>query len=239
LFALGLDTAEMLDVARRELFERKPFSDYSIPRHSLIRGTRGGAMLNRVFGDRLLEHLECSMFAISVDLVRAEEVVHRRGRMADAIGLSMRLPGVAPPRWQGDRLHVDGGVLDNLPIAVMAAEAEGPVVAIDVMRPFAVPHGDPATRPLPSIVDTIGRSMVLASWQRAESGRALASAVISPGLEDFGMFDFARFDEIVDVGRRAAERALPGLRDLFEPGNATLHADVPSTTPGHLREGLS
>jgi hypothetical protein len=110
----------------------------------------------------------------------------------------------------------------------MAADCEGPVVAVDVMRPFAVPDGAPAERPLPGIVDTIGRSMVLASWQRAEAGRALARAVIAPGLADVGMFDFARLREIVEIGRTAARLALPDLRDLLDGGaNGVPRGDDP------------
>lgn len=211
LVALGLDTDEMLDVVRHELVERKPFSDYTVSRYGLIRAKRGAAMLQRVFGDTAIEAQCRSFFAVSVDLVGAEVVVHRRGRFVDAIGLSVRLPGVAPPAWVDGRLHIDGGVLDNLPIGVMAADGQGPVVAVDVMRPFQPIPGVRADENLPTAVDTIARAMVLASWQRAESGRRLAHTLITPELDTIGMFDYRRMNEIVDAGRRAAEQALPGL----------------------------
>ncbi|WP_166658161.1 patatin-like phospholipase family protein [Actinokineospora alba] len=212
LVAVGLDIDEMLRVVRHELVERKPFSDYTVSRYGLIRAKRGAAMLERVFGDLAIEAQRRSFFAVSVDLVGAEVVVHRRGRFVDAIGLSVRLPGVAPPAWVDGRLHIDGGVLDNLPIGVMASDGEGPVVAVDVMRPFQPVPGDET---VPTAVDTIARAMVLASWQRAASGRLLAHTLITPGLDTMGMFDFRRMGEIVDAGRRSAESALPGLAGLL------------------------
>jgi predicted acylesterase/phospholipase RssA len=210
LLAMGLDAAGMVELVRRELVVGRPFTDYVVPRHSLIRAEKATAMLQRVFGDARIEDKACSMFAISTDLVRAEQVVHRRGRIADAVGLSMRLPGFAPPRWVGERLHVDGGVVNNLPIEVMTAWAEGPVVAVDAMRPFIAGSRGADERNLPGIVDTIGRSMVLGSWQRAEHERALAATVISPSTGDVGMFDFSRLAEIVETGRTAAEEVLAG-----------------------------
>lgn len=213
LVAVGLDVDEMLRVVRHELVERKPFSDYTVSRYGLIRAKRGAAMLERVFGEAAIEAQRRSFFAVSVDLVGAEVVVHRRGRFVDAIGLSVRLPGVAPPAWVDGRLHIDGGVLDNLPIGVMAADGQGPVVAVDVMRPFQPVSGD---RTVPTAVDTIARAMVLASWQRASSGRRLAHTLITPALDTIGMFDFRRMAEIVDAGRRAAEEALPGLDGLLD-----------------------
>jgi predicted acylesterase/phospholipase RssA len=131
----------------------------------------------------------------------------------------VRLPGVTPPRRIGDRLHVDGGVLDNLPIGTMADDGEGPVLACDVAMPFDAPAdiASVGVRRLPHIVDTIARSMTLASWSRGTGDRDRARTVITPALGGIGMFDFARVDDIVDAGRRAAEAALPVIRAAVSP----------------------
>jgi predicted acylesterase/phospholipase RssA len=149
---------------------------------------------------------------MSSDLVSAEPVAHRRGPVVEAVGASMSLPGVAPPVRVGERLLVDGGVLDNLPVQTMVSTDEGPVIAVDVLA-----RGMPGARrtsrtgkalPLPGIVETLARSTTLASRRSAEGQRALAALTIAPDLADVSLFDFRRFDEIVATGRRAAERAL-------------------------------
>ncbi len=212
LFATGVSPGELLELARAELVPRRLFGDVGWPRHALIRGRRAEITLARMFGGALIEDQRRRMFAVSVDLVAAERVVHRRGPIADAVALSARIPGIVPPRRVGERLHVDGGVLDNLPIREMAAEGEGPVVAVDVAQPFGVGPG-----PLPPIVDTIGRSMMIASSRRDDPGRQLAHTVLTPRLDGFGLFDFGRLDELVDRGREAARDALGQLRPLL-PG---------------------
>jgi predicted acylesterase/phospholipase RssA len=60
----------------------------------------------------------------------------------------------------------------------------------------------------PSIVETIVRSSTLASRGRVDQQRLLATLAVVPELDGVGLLDFNRFDSIVDVGRRAAERAL-------------------------------
>mgnify|MGYP003777547039 CR=1 FL=1 len=178
-----------------------------------MRGRRADTTLDRVFGQAMVEDQPIGLFTVSVDLVAADTVIHRRGRIADAVALSVRLPGILPPRRVGERLHVDGGVLDNLPIGVMVADGEGPVLAVDVAMPFGRAAG------LPRIVDTIGRSMTVASWRRADPDRAAARAVITPDLGDIGMFDFRRLDDLVERGRQAARAVLGRLEDLRpEPG---------------------
>ena len=213
LVVLGMDPADMLAVARRELVARRPFGDVTWPRHGLVRGARLDASLRRVFGAARIEDQRMPLFTVSVDLVAAEKVVHRRGPIAEAVALSVRLPGIVPPRRVGDQLHVDGGVLDNLPIGVMAAEGEGPVLGVDIAEPF----GAGAVTALPHIVDTVGRAMTIGSWRRDDPSRALAREIIVPDLGDIGLFDFRRLDDLVERGRAAGRAAAARLADLRTP----------------------
>ena len=207
LHAQGASTADALAVVREELVEHNPFRDFAVSRHSVLRGGRAARMLDRVFGSTLVEELPAAYFAVSCDLHAAVEVVHRTGRLADAVGASMAIPGLVRPRpWNG-HLLVDGGVLNNLPVDVMVAEDEGPVVAVDVMRPFDLAEGSRPARP-PSLVETVGRSMVLGSWQKAARHRELADLVVLPDLGATGISQFGRLDELVRAGREATEAAL-------------------------------
>ncbi|HXV91727.1 MAG TPA: patatin-like phospholipase family protein, partial [Pseudonocardia sp.] len=218
LAAAGIHPSDMLEMARRELVPRRLFGDVTWPRHGLIRGGRVRSTLQAVFDGARIEEQRRSMFAISVDLVAAAEVVHRRGPIADAVALSVRIPGLAPPERVGDRLHVDGGVLDNLPIGVMAAEGEGPVIAVDVAEQFdAHPPGAPRDA-LPPIRETIARSMTIGSWRRSRPDRRLAHTVITPDLHGLGMFDFGRLDELVERGRQAGRDALTRVGGLLRSG---------------------
>ena len=125
-------------VAAEEWVRRNPLTDYRFPRHSLIRGERVTAMLARNLPGEI-EELQRDYFCVSGDLPTAELVVHRRGALYAAVGASMSLPGLVAPHLLGDRMLVDGGVLNNLPVDVMAAPAEGPVIAVDVTNRFEPP----------------------------------------------------------------------------------------------------
>ena len=212
LAASGLSAQAIARILRRELVERRPFSDYGLPTVALIRARRARGMLDRLFGTTAIEETPRDFYCVSADLASAECVVHRRGPLVDAVGASMSLPGMAPPIRQGNRLLVDGGVLDNLPIAVMAATREGPVIAVDVIA-RGMPGAGRAARgkaglQLPTIVETMARSATLASRGMAERQRSLAALVIEPVLDGIGLFDFARFDQVIAAGRHAAAAAL-------------------------------
>jgi predicted acylesterase/phospholipase RssA len=100
-------------------------------------------------------------------------------------------------------------VLNNLPVDEMAATGEGPIVAVDVIRRMEVGEESDAPR-LPSIVETLARSTVLASVERAERNRALASLVVAPDVQHVPLRGFGLLDAAVEAGRTAAREALDG-----------------------------
>jgi predicted acylesterase/phospholipase RssA len=205
LAASGRPSRSAIGGLRSELVDRRPFRDFTVPRTALLRARRARAMLERLLGPGSIEDLELDCFTVSADLGSAEVVVQRRGPVVEAVGASMSLPGLAPPVRVGARFLVDGGVLNNVPVDVMAETGEGPVLAIDVMS--RVPIGAPSAR-LPSIIETLARATVLGSHHQAEERLAAAEAVIAPELTSVGLLDFAKFDAIVEAGRRAAREAL-------------------------------
>jgi len=232
LFAWGLDPNEIEQRLREELVARKPMSDYTLPLAALLRGRKAEAMLLRLFGDLRVEELAREFFCVSSDLVSSELIVHRRGALYEAVGASLCLPGVAPPVASGERLLVDGGVLDNLPVQTMAARGEGPVIAVDVSSRFEPPArraggaGRPRLRdlsarvrravigwdaPLPSFRETITRTIVLGSIDSAEAARRHAQIVIAPEVQGIGLTEFGRIAEIRAQGAAAARAVLERL----------------------------
>jgi predicted acylesterase/phospholipase RssA len=237
LFAKGLTTSDVIDVCRRELVERRPFNDYTVPRVALLRARKAQRMLERVFADTQFEELKSDCFAVSCDLITAQVVVHRSGPVVQGVGSSMSIPGLVPPFHHSGRFLVDGGVLNGMPVDVMALEP-GRVVAVDVMGEGWQPRTTPyEPRPieggwrshirhitgrgsdrLPKIGETLARTSVLGSWRMTESNRRLADLVIAPPVGRTSVLDFNRLDELVEIGRRSAQSSIEGLKALTLTG---------------------
>jgi NTE family protein len=232
MVALGWPPEKVLEVCRTEVMQRAPFSDYTVPRHALIRARRAESMLRRLFGESTLEALPRSLFTVSADLLSGEMVVHREGGVVEAVGASMAIPGVAPPVAHGAHLLIDGGVLNNLPIDLMVESEPGPVVAVDVMRRIDLDELKSSARhPLPTILETLSRATVLGSVDRARANRGLAQVVITPDVQHVPLRDFRHLDTAVDAGRRAAEDALAaGGREALVAAFAS-GASAPAAIP--------
>jgi NTE family protein len=213
LLASGRESAAMDACCYEEFVRRNPINDYTLPRHALIKGHKAETMLERVFGDVNVEELARSFYCASVNLRGNRLVIDRHGPLVDAIGASMSLPLIGPPRRRDDRLLIDGSLLDNLPLAPMSSSGEGPVLAIDIKGgedyrpPAAVTR---AARPprLPSLPETMARIALLSSANTDESARRHADMTVSVRVPGVGLLEFHQIDAAREAGRLAAIAAL-------------------------------
>ena len=229
LFAMGLDADAMDACCFEEWVQRRPLSDYTIPRHSLIRGERFRSMLHRTFGQTRIEELPLSYACGFTELRSGRLVLARHGPLFEAVGFSICLPIIAPPQVRGRELFIDGSLVDNLPVGAMAQLGEGPVIAVDVKATFDRPaaarptpaptmvsangrsvadvDGSQPTR-TPSLGETLTRVLLLGSAKTSEAASRHADMVIRPRVEGVGLLEFHQLDAARQAGRVAAQQAL-------------------------------
>jgi predicted acylesterase/phospholipase RssA len=189
---------------RRRRLGRGP---HDRPVHRDLFHTQHGRVVQRAHAHRLF----MPAVTVSADLLSGHMVVHREGPLWEAVGTSMIIPGLVPPRPYEAQLLVDGGILNNLPTDVMAADEPGPIIAVDVMRRITAEDMKRTVRAsLPTILETLSRATVLGSIERTEASRSLAQIVITPDVHELSLRDFRRIDSAIDAGRRAAEEAMSG-----------------------------
>lgn len=73
----------------------------------------------KVFGDQRIEDLWLPYFCVSCNLSKNREEVHTRGVLWEKIRASTSIPGLIPPMLLDEDIHLDGGLLNNLPVDVM------------------------------------------------------------------------------------------------------------------------
>jgi NTE family protein len=223
--AAGYDWHAMLDTLKR--FERSgAMREISVPTVAVLGTRKLDGILRSVFGDASIDDLWRPFFCTSVDLTRGELAVHDDGPAATWVRASGAVPGVFPPVAGPDgSLHIDGGLLNNLPADVMRTQTRGLVVLVDVAAPTASLSVDPHQVPplgwrdvrarikkqptFPSVLSTLQRGTLLTSAQQRAAAIASADLLIEPALTEFGLFDFGAIDEIVERGYRAAMDTLP------------------------------
>ncbi len=231
--ATGADPESVSRIFRESFTKANPTGDYAVPAYALLRGGRVRRMLEESFGGVRIEELPIRFFCVSCDLVTREPVEHRTGLLHEAVYASLAIPALFPPMvGPGGGVLVDGGVLDNLPVAAMARSGEGPVIASDVTgrvgsfrragRPRLVRLARRARRTLtgteaqlPRLGETIVRAVTVGSIDTVAAARLHADLVISPEVDGVGLMDWKRLDAVREMGRHAAQAALPEMARLL------------------------
>jgi len=114
----------------------KAFNDLTFPFIALKAGNRFSAWGRKLFGDIQIEDLWVPYFCVSANLNRSELKVHTHGSLAKAVLATTRAPGVFPPVVYDGELHVDGGVINNVPVDIMKSFSnQGITMGVDVSPP--------------------------------------------------------------------------------------------------------
>ena len=221
--AAGYDADGMEEVARGIRYE-------SLLSFGELGGIVGGDGIAALLAEHLPERfdqLERELLVSAVDVQKGELVVLNEGALVPALRATSALPGLIAPVRHADRVLMDGGVLNNLPVDLARTLGRAPVVAVDV--------ASPPDRELRFDDDRglLGRLRDVLQPQRAltvelfmksfDVPQALVTQMrlamsppdllIRPELgRDFGVEQFGRRDEAFEVGYDTARRALEAWR---------------------------
>ena len=217
--ATGRSAAELDATAYQFMVKNSIMGDYTLPRASLMRGARIDGALDDIFGDLTIEALALPFACVSVDLVSRQQVVHRRGSLVQALAASSRLPGILPPyRHDDGGVHVDGGLVNNLPVDLLTGPL-GPVIAVQVGGLPGLDVEDARVRSgRLGIPETIMRSMMLASDNANEAAIARADVLIRPDTSSATLTEFFQIDALREAGRAATLAVLPEILALAHRG---------------------
>lgn len=241
--AMGWDDATLM--AKNEYAAVHYHFDYTFPLVSLMAGDQVTASLQEMFGATQIEDLWLPCFCTSTDVTNDQLLIHTEGPVWKYARATTSLPGVLPPVVDGDRLLVDGGVLNNVPIDIMyAREDVGSVIVFDVGRhiseqveQYAYETAISGWRMLgnrlnpfarkkltaPSIASVMMRLVMLGNAQALRQARNLARfyGVLDAG--DASMLDLDQCASIVASGYRSGRALAAEWRAAFtelQPGDA-------------------
>ncbi len=211
-YCAGLSLALVEEVALK--LEWSQIGRVVRPKGGFFDGTRLEQYLTRLIGDRSFDQMITPFACTAVDILRDELVVLREGKVAAAVRASCAFPGVFTPLESEGRLLVDGGLMNNLPVAVLRDMGAEYLIAVDLSR-STLPRTPPG-----SLVEMWFMSLsTLTRLTHHEA--ALAHSVISPDVGRYNGIDLRHIPDLIKRGREAAETAMPRiLQDLGMEGRS-------------------
>jgi NTE family protein len=192
----------------------RDFGKMTLSRLGVQSNERLGEYVRANFPVTRFEDLAVPFAAVATDLRTGGAVVMRdEGDLAFAIRASCAVPGWYVPVTDEDgRQLVDGGLVANLPVAVVRSLGAEVVIAVDVNHEGAGFLGPPT-----SVVGVLLQSFILVQRTAVAHQRNLADVCISPRVGHIRWDEMTRGPEFVKAGEEAARAAIPAIKELLEP----------------------
>lgn len=240
-WATGADPDQMKDLAYE--FKRMgglwKISDLSIPpTESILRDGRVMKFLDYMLGDATFSDAEFPLKIVSTNLDTLQEEVITEGLLVDAVRESISIPMLFPPVKRANNHYVDGGVLNPIPVEVLARQGASRIIAVNPIPPLEVLRESRHVMSVQenrgvfgsiwqwvrqqlfpfgtgNIIDTFMRSLQAMQARLAASSGAGADLVINPIVSTEEWFEFEKIDTFIEQGELTARQNLDEIKTLL------------------------
>ena len=167
------------------------------------------SLTSKYNGIKSFDDLPIPFRCVAVDIKTQEEVIMDSCELELAMRASMAIPGAfRPVKWK-NKVLVDGGMLNNLPVDVVRSMGADFVIAVDLEQ---TQHEERNF----SLKETFGIGGILdwavsrPDWKKAKENREDADVYINPQLAEYGVSSFGSesIETMIERGERAARKVL-------------------------------
>ncbi|MGB3340891.1 MAG: patatin-like phospholipase family protein [bacterium] len=199
------DAENILERFKKEVFE-KFYIGRLLFKKSHIKTEAARKMFQDLFGDKTFKDCRRTFTCNALDIQSGEEIIFKNGSLAEAVWSSCAIPGIFPPFVKDERILVDGGVIDNIPV--------GPVMELGARIVIASYLGNlPEFKGHPDTGFQISRrAQSFVRYHLDQKILEPVDLVIAPDINDFHWADFSAVDELVKAGRAEAEKNIKKIK---------------------------
>lgn len=170
-----------------------------------------GELIEDELGDARIEDAEIPLAVVAADIHTGERVVLREGPLAEAVRASAAIPGIYTPVEIGDRLLVDGGIVENVPVS--AVQDMGADVAVAATLGRALDFEE-----VSNLMGVLTNAFLITLNTATALSLELdhADVVIAPDLEPHNHWDMKQKDALIEKGREAGRDAVDRIREALD-----------------------
>ena len=211
LYAAGNSGFELQKLAHK--LDESKLADWSLPDRGVLKGEGLQKFVNDAVAQRPIESLKKPFAVVATDLASGRGILFRTGNTGMAVRASATVPGIFKPVSINGHDYVDGGLSSLIPVHEARELGADLVIAVDISAP-------PCRQPLRGTLDVLLQTFTIMGQNLARYELKDADIVIRPLVGDVGSTDFqARHDAILE-GEKAAQAALPQIREAIRKASS-------------------
>jgi predicted acylesterase/phospholipase RssA len=204
------------------------YKNFTWPAISLFNCEAFTLEVEKIFGSKKIENIWLPYFSVTCNLGAYREATHKSGLLWEKCRATVAVPGLVPPMVINGELHIDGGVVNNLPVNTMREMlgAESKIIAVELMSEL-VDHNRYNFPPtltfkqallakmrlgyrdykFPPFLETFIRSLLVGSSARQKENSAAADLLIAPDTRGYSMLRLNNREQqnaLIDLGYQTA-----------------------------------
>ncbi len=198
LYANGMRPMEIFEMVRREQLDKlSSFIDLSFSNSKnmgLSSHEHTRSILEKYLPHDSFDELKMPFYLCATNVSDGRMVIKGEGDTLIAYLMgSSSIPGVFEPVEINGKLHIDGGVYNNLPAQPIRDKCVT-LIGVDV-------NSEASRSPVKTTKDVVFRALTLLIYENTRPGRKLCNYVIDvPVNYNYGLMDFKKFYSIYQVG---------------------------------------
>ncbi|KAF2007111.1 patatin-domain-containing protein [Amniculicola lignicola CBS 123094] len=206
--------------------------DLTYPSASYTTGHEFNRGIFKTFGNSQIEDFWLEFYCNTTNISKSRSEIHTSGYVWRYVRASMSLAGLLPPLCDNGSMLLDGGYIDNLTVTHMKSLGADVIFAVDVgsldddtpqsfgdslsgfwailnrWNPFSS-YPNP-----PTLSEIQSRLAYVSSYDSLERAKATPGCrYMRPPIDAYGTLDFAKFEEIYEVGYRYGKEFLNDLKE--------------------------
>lgn len=174
----------------------------------LVKGEKLQNYVNELLKQRPLEGLAKPFAVVATDLDSGDRVIFARGNSGQAVRASCSVPGVFQPAVIGNKRYVDGGLVSPVPVDAARELGADLVIAVDISSKAKDGKAE-------GIFSNLNQTITIMGQKLGEQEMKRADVVIRPRVGQIGAADFDQKHVAVLEGEKAAQAALPAIREAI------------------------
>ncbi len=133
-YAAGMSVADLSDIVlNTDWLDVLQLIDPVFPTRGFLDGQKIQDYLDELYGSRNIEDLSMPFAATTVDIMQGDLYILNEGNLAKAARASSSIPIIFNPQSNDERVLVDGGMIDPVPIDVVRSMGADYIIAVNVL----------------------------------------------------------------------------------------------------------
>lgn len=198
-YAFNTGYKEMEKIAKElEWFD---ITSISLSKYGLLKNDKLGKIIVDKIGDVTFDESKIKLAMIATDISNGKKVVLNKGNVANSVMASTALPGIFAPVEIEDKLLVDGGIVENLPIKTLKDMGAEYIIGVDLS--FQHYQKKPENI-IEVLINSFDYTIINATKYQLDE----ADLLIRPDLKEYNMIDTDQIEDLFKEGYNAAQKAI-------------------------------